>query len=227
MTVLVRCHDVGRTFGAGTTAVPAVRAVNCQVHQGDLIAVTGRSGSGKSTLLHLMGDLDRPTSGVVSWPGLSEDPGRVGFVFQAPSLLGPLDVCENVALPLLFADIGEAEARRRAEEALEVLGIADLGHRLPHELSGGQAQRVAVARVLAARSPLVLADEPTARLDPEHRDRVIDALLAFAERTGAALVVATHDVAVAARFTLRWRVHDGLLDPAAAETARGQGASTC
>ncbi|MFI1916199.1 ABC transporter ATP-binding protein [Nocardia sp. NPDC020380] len=211
---VVDCRGVGRRYGRGRAAVSALCEIDCQVREGDRIAVTGRSGSGKSTLLHLMGGLDTPSTGTVSWPALGgspDRPGAIGFVFQAPSLIPPLDAVENVALPLVIAGMTESEARARAMDALSALGITDLADRLPGELSGGQAQRVAVARVLAARVRLVLADEPTARLDPVHRDQVIETLLAISVHSGAAVVVSTHDTAVAARFERRWRLDDGRL----------------
>jgi putative ABC transport system ATP-binding protein len=151
----------------------------------------------------------------------------VGFVFQAPSLIATLDVVENVALPLLIAGTTETEADRRARAALDELAVGELAGRLPTELSGGQAQRVAVARVLAARPRLILADEPTAQLDPVHRDLVTDTLLAVSGRLGAGLVVATHDPIVADRFSLRWRMRDGgLADGVPAKTVSG-GAAGC
>ena len=209
---LVRCVDVTRTFGSGPAAVIAVRHATCEVNAGDHIAITGPSGSGKSTLLHMLGGLERPTAGAVTWPGLQGDPianpGQIGTVFQAPSLLPPLDVRENVGLPLLISgDVADLELR--VESALQALDIEQLGRQLPEELSGGQAQRVAVARVLAMAPALILADEPTGQLDAEHGRHVIDALIETAHRLGAALVVATHDEKIADRFLLRWTVDDG------------------
>jgi ABC-type lipoprotein export system ATPase subunit len=225
VTTLAHCDRLARIYGTGDNAVVAVYDVMCTVAAGDRIAITGPSGSGKSTLLHLMGGLDTPTAGVVTWPGLpgppADHPGLVGFVFQAPSLIGTLDVVENVALPLLIAGTAEAESVRRARAALDELDVGDLADRLPTELSGGQAQRVAVARVLAARPRLILADEPTAQLDPVHRDLVTDTLLAVSEQLGAGLVVATHDPIVAGRFPLRWHMRDGGLRDGVPVTAGG------
>jgi putative ABC transport system ATP-binding protein/lipoprotein-releasing system ATP-binding protein len=213
--VLARCQGVARTFGSGAVATVALQGVSCCVRQGDRIAATGPSGSGKSTLLHLLAGLDTPTAGTVSWPALGGRsclrPGPVAVVFQAPSLLAPLDVVENVALPLLLAGVGPAEAGARASDALNALGLDALAAKLPEELSGGQAQRVAVARALASRPRLLLADEPTGQLDHANATSVIDALLAAAEADGAALVVTTHDERVAARLPLRWRLDDGRL----------------
>jgi putative ABC transport system ATP-binding protein len=159
--------------------------------------------------------LDRPSTGRVSWPALGGDPasrpGLIGVVFQGPSLLPPLDVAENVALPLVLAGVSEAEARRRAHAALEQTDTAGLATRLPEELSGGQAQRVAVARVLAMTPRLILADEPTGQLDAVHREQIITVLLSVAERLGAGLVVSTHDPLVARHLDQEWRLRDGVL----------------
>jgi putative ABC transport system ATP-binding protein len=205
---LVRCRSVARTFGAGHTAVVAVHGVNCEVPPGARIAITGPSGSGKSTLVHLMAGLDTPTAGEITRPGLL---GPVGVVFQGPSLLPALDVVENTMLPLLLDDMPEQVARDRARQALHLLNLDELADKLPEELSGGQAQRVAVARVLARRPLLIIADEPTGQLDHEAADHVITVLLHAADELGAAVVVSTHDPVVAQRFDEQWRVHDGAL----------------
>jgi ABC-type lipoprotein export system ATPase subunit len=214
--VLVRASGVARTFGRGPAAVVAVHGASCEIHAGARLALTGPSGSGKSTLLHLLAGLDEPTAGTITWPALGDRhqlrPGPVGVVFQGPSLLPPLDAAENVALPLLLAGHSEAEATAAALRALDRLGIEDLAGALPDELSGGQAQRVAVARVLAGRPRLILADEPTGQLDHGHGAVVVDALLEAAAATGAALLVATHDPRVAGRFPQRWSMTDGRLD---------------
>lgn len=213
--IAVRCEGAGRTFGTGVRAVVAVHGANCEIHAGRHLAITGPSGSGKSTLLHLLAGLDRPTTGTVTWPALGSwdelRPGPVGVVFQGPSLLPPLDVRENVALPLLLAGVSEAEAGAAADAALDRLGLSALAAKLPEELSGGQAQRVAVARVLAGRPQLILADEPTGQLDHLTGGAVIDALIESAVLLGAALVVTTHDPAVADRFDVRWEMADGRL----------------
>ncbi|MFE4724054.1 ATP-binding cassette domain-containing protein, partial [Streptomyces sp. NPDC056728] len=135
----------------------------------------------------------------------------IGLVFQADSLIPALDVAENTALPLVLAGRTPAETRLPVSEALGLVDAADLADRLPEEISGGQAQRVAVARVLAQAPCLILADEPTGRLDHATGARVLDALLAAADRTGAALVVTTHDPAIAARLTIRRSMRDGRL----------------
>jgi putative ABC transport system ATP-binding protein len=210
---LVQCTDLSRTYGTGRTAVVAVHQVSCSVEATSRVALTGRSGSGKSTLLHLLAGLDTPTAGEVTWPGLGGAPygrpGVIGVVFQGPSLLPPLDVTENVTLPLLLAGVDPAQARHRAGEALDHAGVADLAGKLPEELSGGQAQRVAVARVLASRPKVILADEPTGQLDAVHRDQVVTLLLETADALAAGLVIATHDARVADRLAARWVMDDG------------------
>ena len=212
---LVRCTDVARTYGAGRAAVVAVHGVNCEVDAGEGIAIVGPSGSGKSTLLHLMAGLDDPTTGAINWPALGDRaalrPRLVGVVFQGPSLLAPLDVEENVALPLVLGGTDPALAAEAARIALARVGLEDVPGMLPEELSGGQAQRAAVARVLAARPRLILADEPTGQLDHVTGARVMDSLLATASDTGAALVVSTHDAAVAERLDRQWQIADGKL----------------
>ncbi|MGI9120588.1 MAG: ABC transporter ATP-binding protein [Acidimicrobiales bacterium] len=214
--VLVRCNRVARTFGQGRRALVAVHGVSLEMRGGQQVAVTGPSGSGKSTLLHLLAGLDDPTTGTVSWPALgSRDhlrPGPVAVVFQGPSLLPPLDVVENVALPLVLAGMGDGDAQVVARAALGRLGLEALALKLPEELSGGQAQRVAVARAVAGRPRLLLADEPTGQLDHANGAIVLDALVHTAQHLGAGLVLTTHDPLVAGRLPERWRMSDGGLD---------------
>ncbi|UTI66270.1 ATP-binding cassette domain-containing protein [Paraconexibacter antarcticus] len=225
---LVRCTQAARTFGQGRTATVALSPTDCVVLPGDRIALVGPSGSGKSTLLHLMAGLDDPTRGEVTWPAIgSRDdlrPGHVAVVFQGPTLLAPLTVIENVALPLILDGDTDARARATAREALGLLGLAGLADKLPEEISGGQAQRVAVARALAGRPALILADEPTGQLDRASGQVVTDVLLQAADHAGAALVISTHDMSIAQRFAVCWQLHSGQLtrttadlsDPAAA-----------
>ncbi|MEU3316662.1 MULTISPECIES: ABC transporter ATP-binding protein [Streptomyces] len=213
--VLVRCVAAARTYGTGTTAVVAVHGATCEIRTGDRIAITGPSGSGKSTLLHLLAALEEPTTGTVTWPGLPEKPrpDTVGVVFQGPSLIPALDIVENTALPLVLSGRPEPAARRRALDCLALVAAAHLADKLPEELSGGQAQRVAVARVLAAAPRLILADEPTGQLDRATGRHVIDVLLSAADTLGAGLVVTTHDPRVAQRLSRQWYMHDGRLQP--------------
>lgn len=204
-------------YGSGDRVVHAVVEVSGVVAAGASIAITGPSGSGKSSLLHLMAGLEAPSRGRVSWPafGMSPhaDPARAGLVFQAPSLITSLDVLENVALPLIVAGSTDVEARQRALEALDLLDLTWLARQVPDTLSGGQAQRVALARILAVRPPLMLADEPTGQLDTETGGAVLDLMVRVANEVGAALVVSTHDRAVAARFDSEWAMVAGRFAP--------------
>ncbi|MFC5748502.1 ABC transporter ATP-binding protein [Actinomadura rugatobispora] len=215
-TPLVELRQVARTFGRGRAAMVALHEVGCTVLQGDRIAITGPSGSGKTTLLHLIAGLDKPTAGEVRWPEFGgnplDHPGEVGLVFQGASLLPALDVLENVALPLLLADRPYGEAVTRARAALEQAEIAELAQRLPEELSGGQAQRVAVARALAPAPRLIAADEPTGRLDTRHALAVVDLLVRAAGELGATLLLATHDPRMAERLDRCWEMRDGTLN---------------
>lgn len=214
--VLVRCEGMARTFGRGRGAVVALHAVSCEIRGGQQVALTGPSGSGKSTLLHLMAGLDDPTAGTLTWPALGGRdqlrPGPVAVVFQGPSLLPPLDVVENVALPLVLAGKPDDEALAAARAALGRLGLEALAAKLPEELSGGQAQRVAVARALAGRPRLILADEPTGQLDHASGAVVVGALLHAAEHLGAGLLLTTHDPLVSDRLPQQWRMSDGSLE---------------
>ncbi|MGI8588585.1 MAG: ABC transporter ATP-binding protein [Chloroflexia bacterium] len=216
--LLVEAQDVGRTYGNVANAVVALAAATCTVTAGARIALVGPSGSGKSTLLHLMGGLDTPTSGSLSWPALgtraSLRPAQIAFVFQMPSLLAPLTVVENVELPLLLGQVAAGPARLAAQDALARLNLAGIADKLPEELSGGQVQRVALARALAYRPPLILADEPTGQLDHATARHLLDMLFAALADTPTALVVATHDAAVAQRMDQVWHLDHGVLEGA-------------
>ena len=214
---VVEAIDATRTFHRGGKPFEALRAASCHVFLGERIAILGPSGSGKSTLLHLLGGLDRPTSGQVAWPELGTihdlRPKMIAVVPQSPSLVPWLSAVENVELPVLLG--GEARtARDRATATLENLGLANLADRLPQELSGGQAQRVAMARALVGDCKLILADEPTGQIDGATAAALFDALLTHLASRDAALVVATHDPAVAARMGKSWRMDHGVLDTA-------------
>lgn len=211
---LVEARGVSRTFQVGGQQITALHPATLQVRAGDRIALLGASGSGKSTLLHLLGGLDTPSSGAISWPALggadSLRPGQVAFVFQAQSLMPPLSAQENVALPLILAGQEYHAAMAEGLRWLERLELAPLAAQLPEELSGGQAQRVAVARALVTRPRLVLADEPTGQLDSVTAAHLLDVLLSALE-PGAALVMATHDRTVASRLDSVWQMADGRL----------------
>lgn len=217
--LLVEVQNVGKTYTRGDVEEMALKSASCSVKAGDRIALVGPSGSGKSTLLHLMGGLDHPTSGSISWPGLGERetlrPGKIGFIFQMSSLLAPLTVVENVELPLLLEQTEAKNARQAALETLELLNLRSIAEKLPEELSGGQAQRTAVARALVSRPSLILADEPTGQLDHPTAQYLLDALLESLARFDTALVVATHDPTISERMNAIWLMNHGLMEVAA------------
>lgn len=215
---------VSKGYDLPRVRIEVLRSVDLEVSAGEFVVVRGASGAGKSTLLHLLGGLDQPDSGEVRIRG--EPLQRisaarrhayrnrlVGFIFQGFHLLPELDAVENVALPARIARVGEREARRRADGLLRRVG---LGHRLNHrpgELSGGEQQRVAIARSLVNAPPLLLADEPTGNLDSKTGAAVLALLLELRAEYGVALVIATHDHGVASRAGRVLALADGRLGP--------------
>ena len=214
--ILVSLNSVSRFYADGRHQRAALTDISCQVMASDRVAVVGPSGSGKSTLLHLMAGLDKPTRGVVSWPALGSEtdlrPDQICVVFQTPSLLSTLTVLENVELCWLLSKRDEAEARPAALRTLERLGISTITDKLPGELSGGQMQRVAVARALVCTPRLILADEPTGQLDSVTASKLIGELFDSVAHSGAALIVATHDMTIAGRMRSQWRMVHGKLE---------------
>jgi ABC-type lipoprotein export system ATPase subunit len=212
---LVVAASLRKVHGAGDAAVTAVADATFRVAPGERIALVGPSGSGKSTLLHLIAGLDVPSGGTIDWPGIGPitalRPGPVSVAFQGPALLPPLTVLENVELPLLLGGAGEAEAAGTALEMLLRFDVEDVAQKLPEEISGGQSQRVGLARAAIGRPRLVLADEPTGQLDQETAALVMAALLAVLDEAGSALVVATHDEEIARMFPIRWAIAAGTL----------------
>jgi putative ABC transport system ATP-binding protein len=218
---LVRAHQLRKFYGSGEALVRAVDDVDLEVASGEALAVMGPSGCGKSTLLHLLGGLDRPTSGEL-WLGkrridqLSERAlaelrrQDVGFVFQAFHLMEELTAQENVELPALLAGRSPRQARRRARQLLDEVGLAGRGSHLPSALSGGQRQRVAIARALVNEPWLVLADEPTGNLDSAATLEVLQ-LLETLHAGGLTLVVVTHDERIAATADRLITMRDGAL----------------
>jgi len=215
----VDLRDVRKIYGTGPDPVAALDGVSLRIDPGEFVAITGTSGSGKSTLMHLIGCLDTPTSGRVTVAGedvslagsdrLARLRNRsIGFVFQAFNLLPRLDVQKNIELPLVYAGVSSAERRRRAAAAAAQVNLTDrLTHR-PSELSGGQCQRVAVARALVNDPALILADEPTGNLDSANGADVLR-LLGALHAAGRTIVLVTHDPAVATRAARIVELRDG------------------
>jgi putative ABC transport system ATP-binding protein len=207
----------------GTAPVPAIREVSLAIGQGEFVAIQGPSGSGKTTLLNLLGLLDRPDRGTVRVSGgdaalMSENErsdlrrDRFGFVFQTFNLIPVLSAEENVAYPIVLAGASESEGRRRARELLTAVGLAGKEAVRPDLLSGGQRQRVAIARALANGPEVVFADEPTANLDSETAEEILDLMRTMNESRGAAFLFATHDPRVVSRARRIVSLHDGRIE---------------
>jgi putative ABC transport system ATP-binding protein len=219
----VEVRGLARAFGTGEARVEALRGLDLRVSRGEFVAIMGPSGSGKSTLLHLIGGLDTPSRGQVLVGGddlgtLSDDRltllrrRRIGFVFQAFNLLDVLTALENVALSLVIDGVPEAEAHRRACDALDLVGLAPRQHHRPGQLSGGEQQRAAIARALVGQPLLLLADEPTGNLDSASGDQVMSLLRRLADERGQTILMVTHNPQHAARADRLLRLRDGRLE---------------
>jgi putative ABC transport system ATP-binding protein len=231
---LLAARDVSRTFGAGETAVHAVRGVTLEVPRGQLLVVRGRSGSGKTTLLNCLGGLETPDSGHVllgcdDLATMSADDlvqlrrHRIGYVFQSFGLLPILSAAENVGVPLRLAGVPAADRERRVAELLSMVGLADHVHQRPYELSGGQQQRVAIARALANEPELLIADEPTGQLDSATGRAVMDMLRRLVHHQEITAVVATHDPVLLGLADRVVELSDGVVvSDSATERAHGR-----
>ena len=219
----IRIEGLGKRYGRGDTAVDALRQVNMSVAPGEVVGLIGPSGSGKTTLLKCLGAVIEPSAGRMTLGGtVIYDNGwtirdlralrrdKIGFVFQAPYLIPFLNVTDNIALLPMLAGQPNREARRRARELLDAL---DVGHRalaMPSQLSGGEQQRVAIARGLVNRPPVILADEPTAPLDSERALTVIRILNDMARKFETAIIVVTHDEKIIPTFKRIYHIRDGI-----------------
>jgi putative ABC transport system ATP-binding protein len=226
MLPMLRCESLSRTYLSGGHALPVLKSITLHVPAGSFLAILGPSGSGKSTLLALLAGLDKPTTGRVILDGvdlgaLDEDARarlraeKVGFVFQSFHLIPTLTARENIQVPL---ELRGLEARVRADELLERVGLSDRGHHYPTQLSGGEQQRVALARAFSHRPKILFADEPTGNLDAATGARVIELMSELNRESGTTLVLVTHDQGLAARAGRILRLHDGAVvaDSAAA-----------
>ncbi len=218
---LVQAVGVSRTYRMGATDVRAVAGIDLTVNQGEVHLFTGTSGSGKSTLIHLLGALDNPSTGKVLFEGrdLADCNDRelaqlrrhrIGFVFQAMNLLPTLTALENVLLPAI-PERPTADTIARARDILVRVGLADRVDHSPNRLSGGEQQRVAIARSLLNRPSLILADEPTGELDSQTGGHVIELMRGLAAEWSASLVIVTHDLSIAAEGDRRHTIQDGRL----------------
>ncbi len=224
-------RNVTRTYETATGGLTVLKGVNLDVMPGEVVGLIGPSGSGKSSLLHAAGLLERPSSGEIRIDGADvgglDERARthirlasIGFVYQFHHLLAEFDARDNVALPLRIAGVGQAQARERASEVLTALGLGERLTHQPAQLSGGEQQRVAVARALANRPRLLLADEPTGNLDPATSQSVFEALQRLVKDTGVAALIATHNMELAGHMDRVFALKDGHLEerPAQSQT---------
>lgn len=201
---LIKVENVTKVYKTGTVATQALRGVSLTIQPGEFMALVGPSGSGKTTLLQLMGCLDQPSSGKIYLNGKDVSQlnrnqradirrGTIGFIFQFFALIPTLTAYENVEMPLLLNGLSSTERRQRVIDLLEAVGMSERAHHRPDQLSGGEQQRIAVARALATHPLLILADEPTANLDTENGKQVMDIMQKLNRETGTTFVFATHD----------------------------------
>lgn len=220
---VIETRGLKKAYGNSETRVDALRGIDMRVQHGEFLAIMGPSGSGKSTLLHLLGGIETPTSGHVLLEGtdmasLNDDQRtlirrtRIGFIFQSFNLLPAFTAEENVSLPLDLAGIPANEARQRAIESLERVGIVHRRHHIPSALSGGEQQRVAIARALVIRPALLLADEPTGNLDSANGQQVTTLMRKLVDEENQTIVMVTHDSGVAAQADRLVRVRDGHIE---------------
>jgi putative ABC transport system ATP-binding protein len=217
---LIETHAITKTYQMGDVQVHALRGVSLEVSEGELLSIMGPSGSGKSTMMNVLGCLDQPTSGEYFLGGvdvgaLNDDSladirnNKIGFVFQTFNLLPRTTALQNVELPLVYRGLGGRVRRRRATEALEMVGLADRIHHRPNELSGGQQQRVAIARALVSEPDIILADEPTGNLDSRSGAEIMVIFQQLNRRVGITVVFVTHDPDIATHTRRIVRLHDG------------------
>ncbi|KAB2965312.1 MAG: ABC transporter ATP-binding protein [Thermoanaerobaculia bacterium] len=222
METLVRVRGVHKTFSRGGEKIDVLQGLDLEVGRGEFLALMGPSGSGKSTLLNLIGGLDRPSSGAVEVGGLRIDElsdskltawraRHVGFVFQMYNLLPALSAERNVELPLLLTPLSRARRRQQVATALALVGLADRARHYPRQLSGGQEQRVGIARAIVTDPTLLLADEPTGDLDRKSGDEILDLLQALNREHGKTIVMVTHDPHAAERATRIVHLDKGVL----------------
>jgi putative ABC transport system ATP-binding protein len=222
MSALVRINGIHKYYTRGSERIDVLKGVNLEIPQGDFLALMGPSGSGKTTLLNMMGGLDKPSGGSIEVGGtdiVGLSGGQlsrwrshhIGFVFQLYNLLPVLTAERNVDLPLLLTSLSKAERRKRVGIALKVVGLADRAKHYPRQLSGGQEQRVGIARAIVTDPTLLLCDEPTGDLDRKSGDEILDLLQALNQQHGKTIVMVTHDPHAAERAKRTLHLEKGLL----------------
>lgn len=217
---ILRVSDLKKTYGKGDTAVEALKGINLSVQKGEFIAIVGTSGSGKSTLLHMLGGLDRPTSGSVSIDGkdiftLKDEEltifrrRKIGFVFQSFNLVPVLSVYENIVLPIELD--GNVPDKEFVDQIIDTLGLTEKRNAYPNQLSGGQQQRVAIARAISSAPQVILADEPTGNLDSKTSQDVLGLLKVIGEKYSQTIIMITHNDEIAQMADRIIRIEDGLI----------------
>ncbi|WP_026659321.1 ABC transporter ATP-binding protein [Butyrivibrio sp. AC2005] len=217
---ILRVSDLKKTYGKGDTAVEALKGINLSVQKGEFIAIVGTSGSGKSTLLHMLGGLDRPTSGSVSIDGkdiftLKDEEltifrrRKIGFVFQSFNLVPVLSVYENIVLPIELD--GNIPDKEFVDQIIDTLGLTEKRNAYPNQLSGGQQQRVAIARALSSAPQVILADEPTGNLDSKTSQDVLGLLKVIGDKYSQTIIMITHNDEIAQMADRIIRIEDGLI----------------
>lgn len=219
--IAIRLRDIKKIYKMGGQELAALNGINLDIKRGEFAALMGPSGSGKSTLMNILGCLDRPTVGSYELEGkevahLSDDElaimrnKHIGFVFQNFNLLSRISSLENVALPLVYAGVGAAERRQRAQQVLEAVGLGDRAEHMPNELSGGQRQRVAIARALVNNPEIIMADEPTGNLDTKSTKEIMEIFQEMHGR-GKTIILVTHEPEIAVCANRQLLVRDGVI----------------
>ncbi len=217
---LIDIENVHKVYELGKTYVKALRGIDLQIEKGDFLCIMGPSGSGKSTLLNLIGCLDNPTEGIIKFDGadisnLNDQEAtvlrkkKIGFIFQSFNLIPVLNIYENVEFPLLLIGTEKSRREKMINELVEEVGLKEFIHHKPDELSGGQRQRVAIARALVTNCEVVLADEPTANLDHDTGNMIIDIMLKMNKKYGTTFIFSTHDPKIVQHAQKRVKIEDG------------------
>ena len=222
MGALIQIENMKKIYNPGENEVRALDGIDLDIERGDLVAIVGHSGSGKSTLMNMLGCLDTPTSGKYVLDGqdvasmtdnqLADVRNKeIGFIFQGFNLISNLDAVGNVELPLVYRGVSKNERKQLAMEALKSVGLEDRMKHKPNEMSGGQQQRVAVARAVAAKPPIILADEPTGNLDTKSTQEILE-ILKELHRSGRTVIIITHDEEIASQAHRVIRILDGRIE---------------
>ena len=222
MGILIHIENMKKIYNPGENEVRALDGIDLDIEKGDLVAIVGHSGSGKSTLMNMLGCLDTPTSGKYVLDGqdvasmtdnqLADVRNKeIGFIFQGFNLISNLDAVGNVELPLVYRGVSKNERKQLAMEALKSVGLEDRMKHKPNEMSGGQQQRVAVARAVAAKPPIILADEPTGNLDTKSTQEILE-ILKELHRSGRTVIIITHDEEIASQAHRVIRILDGRIE---------------